>query len=320
MTKISVEDALRFAEEYFPNAPEKLIEYLEIEVKISPLNCDGWCLQHNDRAIIRINSEMSDVRKRFTLAHELGHLIYEVPTVVGESVLTFGKRNKEERRIDKFAAELLLPGSKVLASIQEIPVTAKAIQRLAKKARVSDLAVALRVANLTADIGLNGASVVFYENDTLKWQWSETLKLTGNTPVEILAECTRLSPNPARIPHDQDEVIVASFIENPNFNTKTLFLQLVNNSDGLKQLREEMLRELENFIFDNNQEFRMSLQGCFGAFKSKIQELTLDEAIQRFNKTHLKNDERWGESAWKRLSSERGQKYIKLRLQLWVKS
>jgi len=81
MNKISVEDALLFTEEYFPNAPERLVEYLEIEVKNSPLNCDGWCLQFDDRAIIRINSEMSDVRKRFTLAHELGHLIYEVPTV-----------------------------------------------------------------------------------------------------------------------------------------------------------------------------------------------------------------------------------------------
>ncbi len=92
MNKITVEEALSFAEENFPNAPERLVDYLEIEVKYSPLNCDGWCLQFDDRAIIRINSEMPDVRKRFTIAHELGHLIYGVTTVIGEYVTPFGRK------------------------------------------------------------------------------------------------------------------------------------------------------------------------------------------------------------------------------------
>lgn len=320
MNKISVENALLFAEEHFPNAPERLVDYLEIEVKNSPLNCDGWCLQFDDRAIIRINSEMSDVRKRFTLAHELGHLIYEVPTVVGESILTFGKRSKEERQIDKFAAELLLPASKVLSAIQEIPVTAKALQRFTKNAKVSDLAVALRVANLTAEIGLNDASVVFYENDTLKWQWSETLKLTGDTPAEILAECTKLAPNPARILHKQNEVIVASFIENPSFSTKTLFLQLVNEFDGLKQLREERIRELEKYVFADEINYKRSFEGCIGWIKPRIENLSLDEAIAIFNNRYLKSSERWGRTQFNRLRSDEGSEYIQLRLEIWTKN
>jgi Zn-dependent peptidase ImmA (M78 family) len=320
MNKISVEDALLFAEEHFPNAPERLVDYLEIEVKNSPLNCDGWCLQFEDRAVIRINSVMSDVRKRFTLAHELGHLIYEVPTVVGESVLTFGKRSKEERLIDKFAAELLLPASIVLNAIQEIPVTAKALQRLAKNAKVSDLAVALRVANLTTEIGLNDASVVFYENDTLKWQWSETLKLTGDTPAEILAECTKLTPNPARILHKQNEVIVASFIENPNFNTKVLFLQLVSEFDGFKQLREEKIRELEENVFAGEVNYKRSFEGCIGWIKPRIENLPLDEAVAIFNNRYLRSSERWGRTQFNRLRSKQGSEYIRLRLQIWTKN
>lgn len=316
MNKISVEDALLFAEEHFPNAPERLVDYLEIEVKNSPLNCNGWCLQFDDRAIIRINSEMSDVRKRFTLAHELGHLIYEVPTVVGESVLTFGRRSREERQIDKFAAALLLPISIVSNAIKEIPVTAKTLQRLAKNAKVSDLAVALRVANLAAEIGLNDASVVFYENDTLKWQWSETLKLTGDSPAKILAECTKLAPNPARIPHGREEVIVASFIENPNFNTKTLFLQLVNEFDGFKQLREERIRELEEYLFADDVKFRQSLAGRFGAFKPTAQSMFLSEAIQQFNARVLRNPDLIN---FKRLNSEKGREYIRLKLEMWTK-
>ena len=207
MNKITVEDALLFAEENFPNAPERLVDYLEIEVKHSPLNCDGWCLQFDDRAVIRINSKMSDVRQRFTVAHEIGHLIYGVTTVVGEYITPFGRKNREERIIDKFAAEFLLPTSIVLDTIREIPVTAKVLQRFARKSKVSQSTVALRVASLTTQIGLSDASVVLYESDELKWQWSETLRLSGDTPAEILTECAKFAPNPARIPHGQNEVI-----------------------------------------------------------------------------------------------------------------
>ncbi len=317
MNKITVEDALLFAEENFPNAPERLVNYLEIEVKYSSLNCDGWCLQFDDRAVIRINSEMPDVRKRFTLAHEIGHLIYGVTTVVGEYITPFGRKNKEERIIDKFAADLLLPTSIVFNTIQEIPVTAKVLQRFARKAKVSQSTVALRVASLTAQIGLSDASVVLYEDDELKWQWSETLRLTGDTPAEILTECAKFAPNPARIPHEQNKMIVASFIENPNFNTKILFLQLVDESDGSKQLREERIRELEDYLFEDDIKFRQSLAGRFGAFKSTAQNMFLDEAIQMFNKRLLQNPELIN---LRRLRSDKGREYIRLKLEMWTKN
>lgn len=319
MNEITVEEALAFAEENFPNAPERLIEELGIKVKYSAINTDGWCIQ-GQHPVIRINSNASPVRQRFTLAHELGHLIYGVTSVADEVISPFVGKNKEERKIDKFASELLLPTLIVLEKIKEIPITAKVLQGFAKKAKVSQTTVALRVASLASQLGLNNASVALYVDDEIRWQWSETLRMTGNTPAEILAECSRSFPNPARISHEQNEVIVASFAENPNFKTKILFLQLVNASDGFKQLREEKLRELEDFIFDDNRDFRMSLQGCFGAFKSKVEELSLDEAIKLFNKTHLKSSERWGEDAWKKLSSERGQEYIELRISPWIKS
>ncbi len=320
MNKISVEDALAFAEEHFPNAPEKLIEYLEIEVRFSPLNCDGWCLQFDDRAIIRINSEVSDVRKRFTLAHELGHLIYGVTSVVGEFVNPFGGKSKEEQIIDKFAAELLLPESKVLETIKEIPVTSKVLQTFAKKAKVSQSTIALRVASLSYQIGLNNASVALYADDKIKWQWSDTLRMTGDTPAEILAECTKSYPNPARISFGHNEVIVASFAENPTFNTKILFLQLVNEDDGFKQLREERLRELEEQIFVGELSYKRSFEGCIGWIKPRIENLSLDEASAMFSQRYLRNSERWGEAQYIRLRSEQGSEYIRLRLEIWTKN
>lgn len=316
MDKISIADALEFAEQNFPNAPEKLAEFLKIEVRRTALNCDGWCLQLGNRSIIRINKNDPEVRQRFTLAHELGHLIYGVPTVVGESILTFSKRNSEERKIDKFAAELLLPTSKVLKAIQEIPITASVLQKFAKKAKVSPFTVALRVAGLANQLGLNDASVVLYKNDKFKWQWSETLKLNDNTPNQILAECNESAPNPARIACGENEVIVASFIENPSWNTKVLFLQLVNETDGYKPLREERIRELETYLFEGDVKFRQSMAGRFGAFKSIAQNVFLNDAIQLFNERILRNPELINT---KKLRSEKGREYIRLKLEAWTK-
>src|SRR5258708_3230632 len=107
----SIADAKRFAERHFPNGPEKLAEKLNIHVCEGPLTgCDGWVLSGPAGVLIRLNSNVSKARRRFTLAHELSHLLLGVPTVVGESVYDSLKSNsKEERRVNNLAAELLLP-------------------------------------------------------------------------------------------------------------------------------------------------------------------------------------------------------------------
>ena len=84
---MNVEEAKRFAEKHFPNGPEELARKLGIVVLESPLvGCDGWVLSGSAGLIIRLNSNNPSTRRRFTLAHELGHLLLEIPTVVGESV------------------------------------------------------------------------------------------------------------------------------------------------------------------------------------------------------------------------------------------
>lgn len=47
---ITPDEARQFAQKHFPNAPEKLIEELGIELNESELSgCDGWCLSLGDR-------------------------------------------------------------------------------------------------------------------------------------------------------------------------------------------------------------------------------------------------------------------------------
>jgi Zn-dependent peptidase ImmA (M78 family) len=110
MFDLSMERALTLADEFFPHAPEKIVQQYGIDVRRSRLNCDGWCLQLEGRAIIRINNDAPAARQRFTLAHELCHLILGIPAVVGESVFIVDKkRSVQEREVNKLAAKILLP-------------------------------------------------------------------------------------------------------------------------------------------------------------------------------------------------------------------
>ena len=321
MIRITVAQALDFAEAHFPNAPEKLAEFLGVKVRYSPLNCDGWCLQIGEHSIIRINSDAADVRQRFTLAHELGHLVLGIPTVVGEAIIDVQiSANEEEKMVDSFAAQLLLPQKIAERFIPEIPVTATVIKSISKKAKVSQIFIARRLASLAQNLGLKDALVIFYKNNNFEWQWSNTIGMKRNLAQDILKRCLNASPSPARIHRKEyKDAIVASILENPHSDTTIIFLQIVPEKDGLKKLNEEAVRELDVFIFGKNVQFRRSVQGCFGVFKSKAQNLSTDEAAELFTKTYLEGYERWELSELNRLKSEKGQKYIRLRLENWTK-
>lgn len=321
MNKITVAQALIFAEQHFPHAPERLAGFLEIEVRYIPQGCDGWCVQTPTRSIIGINSNAPKVRQRFTLAHELGHLILGVPAFVGESINEIQSYNSEEEKmVNQLAGKLLLPENKIKSFIPEIPITAAVLKKIANKARVSELVVARRLSSIATSLGLKDALVAFYKNDFFEYQKSETLWLNPNLAQFLLEKCLIANPNPARIPReDENDVVVASLLKNPFSETTTIFLQLVHREDGLERLSEESARELDYFIFQNDPNFKSSLQGCFSVIKSKIGGLSLEEAVELFNKIYLSDSERWGEDIRQRLLSETGQNYIRLRLQAWTK-
>ena len=184
---ISVERALQFARQQYPEGPEKLAERLGVRVAYSAMTgCDGWCLSCGGRAVIRINNRQVKSRQRFTLAHELGHLLLDIPAVIGESFSDILRSNdEEERRINEVAAELLIPQDVVKTVVSELPVVAAVLKRLAKQSHVSELAAALRVANLAPDVGLENACVVFFEGDTVSWQWSRTLSMQDDTALSL---------------------------------------------------------------------------------------------------------------------------------------
>lgn len=70
-------------------------------------NTSGMCIKDENIEIIGINSTMTKGRQRFTLAHELYHLLIEENT--GKPIICNNPlRNDSEKEADKFASYLLM--------------------------------------------------------------------------------------------------------------------------------------------------------------------------------------------------------------------
>jgi Zn-dependent peptidase ImmA (M78 family) len=68
---------------------------------------DGIALKSPKSGIIVVNKNLPDTRIRFTIAHELGHLVMPHK---GKYYICYPGMNKVmERNADRFAAELLMP-------------------------------------------------------------------------------------------------------------------------------------------------------------------------------------------------------------------
>ncbi len=310
---ISDVEAREFAKLNFPEAPEKLAKHLGVIVRESPMGgCDGWCLTTGPKTIIRINSKLSATRRRFTLAHELGHLILGVPTVVGESFEDMLRSDSDEERQSQRSRirvadsdgrrEGFLAGtSRRGRRAQE---TGEESQRIRTGGGHSRL-------QFGTAIGLVNASVVLFDGEQIRWQWSRTLSMPRLTAVDLLAKARNAAPNAFRHPREKGDVIVASTIENPFFGSATLFVQLLPVEVGMTLSRHERRMELEAQLFQNNTILRQQISGCMGIHKSRRENKTLAESESDFWKRYrerLKNTP---------LDSKAGREYVKLRLSEW---
>ncbi|WP_052090538.1 ImmA/IrrE family metallo-endopeptidase [Desulfosporosinus sp. HMP52] len=97
---------------------EKIVkEYADIEEDYIPYDGDAICINREGRPLIILRKNVSENRKRFTLAHELGHI--QIPYHTGmlschtnDGVrIDSSKYYQMEREADTFAAELLMPQS-----------------------------------------------------------------------------------------------------------------------------------------------------------------------------------------------------------------
>jgi Zn-dependent peptidase ImmA (M78 family) len=116
--------------------------------------------QPDNSAVIGVNSSHSITRQRFTIAHEIAHLLlHRNERFHVDERAPIGFRNEEsslatkdpEIEANQFAAELLMPAKFLVSEIKSLPnnmETELAIQELADRFQVSEQAMTLRLTNL----------------------------------------------------------------------------------------------------------------------------------------------------------------------------
>ena len=111
---------------------------------------------------IFLNAEQSELRNRFSLAHELGHTFF-LPFRMGDGrdtsiEATYNCQDAEEERLcNVAAAEILMPEYDIRHKITRLPPTASLVKELAARFTVSQQSMAVRVCELTPLPLLTGA-------------------------------------------------------------------------------------------------------------------------------------------------------------------
>lgn len=107
--------AYKLIHRFNTNCPYTIAEYLNITVKFSPLgSINGYYTTAYNNKFININSEISEHRQRFTMAHELGHaMLHPTANTPFLTEKTLFSVSKFERQANKFAVYLLIPDSEL---------------------------------------------------------------------------------------------------------------------------------------------------------------------------------------------------------------
>lgn len=148
-----------------PVPVEKIAEGLGVKLRYEPFEGDisGMLFRDEQRTIIGVNSRESLARQRFTISHEIGHLLLHRgrPMFVEKHVhvnlrdsRSSTATNQEEIEANQFAAELLMPNSAVRREALKrltkgVPSSGEELaEHLAKAFRVSKQAMEFRLTNL----------------------------------------------------------------------------------------------------------------------------------------------------------------------------
>lgn len=173
MNKEQIREIIALIREVYPVLSlERIVDNIEsgvesfgIQIKYSDMslldegsNVSGYVLSQNNRPLIVVNGNDSEVRRRFTIAHELGHVFLHWGWLPGdtlsENIAEISYRNKsdyteeeriKEREANQFAAEFLAPLDSVKEIVDsEIASDDEIIQRIASKFKISPQSAAIR--------------------------------------------------------------------------------------------------------------------------------------------------------------------------------
>ena len=127
--------------------------YADVSFESLPVDADGICFDLKKGGVrpkIVLNRNRPRTRTRFTVAHELGHVL--LPWHVGFIVDEAGTDDIEsfgliamEAEANRFAAELLMPNEWLLGAVMDASDPVSTVTRVAVEAAVSSAAAVIRI-------------------------------------------------------------------------------------------------------------------------------------------------------------------------------
>jgi Zn-dependent peptidase ImmA (M78 family) len=141
---------------------EAIATQLDVDVRYEPFDggLSGALYRAEDgHALLGVNNWHAEVRQRFTIAHELGHLLLHADELFVDGVLKRDDQSSlairsHEIEANAFAAELLMPRKLILAEINKLletnatPDPNRLIGHLARLFEVSERAMQFKLVNL----------------------------------------------------------------------------------------------------------------------------------------------------------------------------
>ena len=125
---------------------ERYAATVKVRIKVS---CDlddeesGQTFPIGGKHIVTVNGNHSEERQRFTVLHEIAHIVLELPSqhhgtnITTEDMLSYRRRPKEEILCDVFAAECLLPCDQFRKDVEDMDVSMDAVKALAARYKAS---------------------------------------------------------------------------------------------------------------------------------------------------------------------------------------
>lgn len=148
-------------------------------------NCDGKIIFGNSKTIIKVNSQIQfEERKRFVVAHEIGHLMLHRNMALPDDTFAnfniisgteeFLKNGQQELEANDFASELLMPTKLFYQEAKGKKFSPSLIKQLSQRFKASLTATVFKY----MQCDLHPIGLVFIENGKVKyWKKSGDLKV-----------------------------------------------------------------------------------------------------------------------------------------------
>jgi len=149
---------------------QEVARYIDVSLEYAELDSLAGVYFAHERLIVVSDKISNEQRRRFTIAHELGHAY--IPghddimfSCKEEDVRNYQSSKRHEREANIFASELLMPSALVETDVRRLDMTFDSAEKIAEKYGVSLTAAMLKLVEVSEEPG----AVVLSQAGRIKW-------------------------------------------------------------------------------------------------------------------------------------------------------